>query len=384
MKRKLKYGLILAVISGFLPLSTLLAGQCPSNIDAIAQDYRDQGYTVFHCQSNASGPNALDPVNDTFNAQICGSGSGVTIEVSQIGDPLNKGPEQVTVYNIKSTGGSVDNQQTQPWGGFTNINIECKGDYHIAYQFTDEMANEDPTSFLCCPAGETCDMPNLPVCPSHGDSSTPTDSNNQSDPNDQNINPDTEESSNPNTGNTIDSVDYKGTIFQGGRGGKDTDLFASKKINNVTFTDITIELANKNDRDWGMVFNGSAITNTIFKDNDELPTLLFQRATLDEVKFQKTTLFSPVFMTSNMKKVEFQNSVLLRPDFYGVDLRNTIFEDTIICDANLTDATYEQSTFKGATVYKAYYADNGLWTAANIDNNIVEDSQAPKECQNYN
>jgi hypothetical protein len=164
MKRKLKYGLILAIISGFLPLSALLAGQCPSNIDAVAQDYRDQGYTVFHCKSNRSLENQVDPVNDTFNAQICGSGSGVTIEASQIGDPLNLGPQQVNVYNIKSTGGSVDNQQTQPWGGFTNISIQCTGDYYIAYQFTDEMASEDPSAGMCCPAGDTCDMPNLPVC----------------------------------------------------------------------------------------------------------------------------------------------------------------------------------------------------------------------------
>jgi len=156
MKRKLKYGLILAIISGFLPLSALLAGQCPSNLD--------QRDTVFHCQSNASKVNPVDPVNDTFNAKICGSGSGVTIEASQIGDPLKLGPPQVTVYNIKSTGGSVDNQQTQPWGGFTNISIQCTGDYYIAYQFTDEMASEDPSAGMCCPAGDTCDMPNLPVC----------------------------------------------------------------------------------------------------------------------------------------------------------------------------------------------------------------------------
>ena len=386
MKRKLKYGLILAIISGFLPLSALLAGQCPSNIDAVAQDYRDQGYTVFHCQSNASVENPVDPVNDTFNAQICGSGSGVTIEASQIGDPLNLGPQQVNVYNIKSTGGSVDNQQTQPWGGFTNISIQCTGDYYIAYQFTDEMEEANGYDYLCCPAGDTCDMPNLPVCGSDGGTTTPTDSNDQNDPNDpndQNTNPDTEEPSNPNMGNTVDSVDYKGTTFQGGRDGKDTTLFGGKTINNVTFTDITIELANKNDRDFGMVFTGSTITNTIFKDNDELPSLLFQGAILNEVEFQKSTLFWPIFMDSNMNKVEFINSVLLRPDFYGVDLRNTTFKGTIICDANLTDATFDQGTFEGATVFKAYYSDNGAWTAANIDGNIVDDAQAPKECQNY-
>ncbi|MGA0120478.1 MAG: hypothetical protein ACO3HJ_03380, partial [Methylophilaceae bacterium] len=66
-----------------------------------------------------------------------------------------------------------------------------------------------------------------------------------------------------------------------------------------------------------------------------------------------------------------------------VDLRNTTFKGTIICDANLTDTTFDQDTFKGATVFKAYYSDNGLWTAANIDGNIVDDAQAPKECQNY-
>jgi len=374
MKRKLKYGLILAIISGFLPLSALLAGQCPSNIDAVAQDYRDQGYTVFHCQSNASVENPVDPVNDTFNAQICGSGSGVTIEASQIGDPLNLGPQQVNVYNIKSTGGSVDNQQTQPWGGFTNISIQCTGDYYIAYQFTDEMASEDPSAGMCCPAGDSCDKPNLPTCESN-DQGNPTSDDSNSD--------DTTDISNNDSDNSniISDQFFFETTFQGGRDGSETGYFANKQIVNVVFDNITIDYGN--DRDWGMVFNNSTIKSTTFQDSQDLPTILFQGSSLDDVTFQNVEMYWTIFYQSNMKKVEFINSVLLRPDFSEVDLRNTTFEGTIICDANLTDTTFDQDTFKGATVFKAYYSDNGLWTAANIDGNIVDDAQAPKECQNY-
>jgi len=374
MKRKLKYGLILAIISGFLPLSALLAGQCPSNIDAVAQDYRDQGYTVFHCQSNASVENPVDPVNDTFNAQICGSGSGVTIEASQIGDPLNLGPQQVNVYNIKSTGGSVDNQQTQPWGGFTNISIQCTGDYYIAYQFTDEMASEDPSAGMCCPAGDSCDKPNLPTCESN-DQGNPTADDSNSD--------DTTDISNNDSDNSniISDQQFFETTFQGGRDGSETRYFANKQIVNVVFDNITIDYGN--DRDWGMVFNNSTIKSTTFHDSQDLPTILFQGSSLDDVTFQNVEMYWTIFYQSNMKKVEFINSVLLRPDFSEVDLRNTTFEGTIICDANLTDTTFDQDTFKGATVFKAYYSDNGLWTAANIDGNIVDDAQAPKECQNY-
>jgi len=322
-------------LSVLFPLSTLLADVCPANVKDEVSKYENQGYTIFHCESN-SFSSQIDSVNDNINIKICGTGEGgdgVEIDAYEFTDPNNTTQTTRKHMSLAEEDQGGDITVSNVGGGFTSIDITCTGDFYIAYKAEDLMEN------------------------------------------DQNPNPD--------TGNTIDSVDYKGTIFQGGRDGKDMALFGGKTINNVAFTDITIELANKNDRDWGMVFNSSTITNTIFKDNDELPTLLFQGATLDTVVFQNTTLYWPIFMESNMKKVEFINSVLLRPDFYGVDLRNTNFEGTIICDAMLTGATYDQSTFKGATVFKAYYVDNGAWAAANIDGNIVDDAQAPNECQNY-
>ena len=336
-------------LSVLFPLSTLLADVCPANTEDLANNYKNQGYTIFHCESN-SFSSQIESVNDNINIVVCGTGSG-DITTYEFADPYNRDQSTKTMaIDDESQGGDIT--VSNVWAGFTSIDITCSGDFYIAYKPEDLMAAVNPDDY-------------------------------STDPNDQNTNQDNEESSNANTGNTIDSVDYEGTTFQGGRNGKDTNMFDSKTFNNVTFTDITIELANESDRSWGMVFNDSTITNTIFKDNDELPTLLFQGATLDEVEFQNTTLYWTIFYQSNMKKVEFINSVLLRPDFSEVDLRNTTFEGTIICDANLTDTTFDQDTFNGATVFKAYYSDNGLWTAAKIDGNIVDDAQAPKECQNY-
>ena len=376
MKRKLKYGLILAIISGFLPLSALLAGQCPSNIDAVAQDYRDQGYTVFHCQSNASVENPVDPVNDTFNAQICGSGSGVTIEASQIGDPLNLGPQQVNVYNIKSTGGSVDNQQTQPWGGFTNISIQCTGDYYIAYQFTDEMASEDPSAGMCCPAGDSCDKPNLPTCESN-DQGNPTADDSNSD--------DTTDISNNDSDNSniISDQEFLGTIFQGGRDGSETRYFANKQIVNVVFDNITIEYGN--DRDWGMVFNNSTIKSTTFQDSQDLPTILFQGSSLDDVTFQNVEMYWPIFFESTFTgPVIFKDSILLRPDFSGVDLTKAQFDNnTVVCEANLQDATYTDATFEGSLWFQAYVSVDGMTTYIDSPNNITDEASRPEECKGY-
>ena len=376
MKRKLKYGLILAIISGFLPLSALLAGQCPSNIDAVAQDYRDQGYTVFHCQSNASVANPVDPVNDTFNAQICGSGSGVTIEASQIGDPLNLGPQQVNVYNIKSTGGSVDNQQTQPWGGFTNISIQCTGDYYIAYQFTDEMASEDPSAGMCCPAGDSCDKPNLPTCESN-DQGNPTSDDSNSD--------DTTDISNNDSDNSniISDQEFLGTTFQGGRDGSETRYFANKQIVNVVFDNITIDYGN--DRDWGMVFNNSTIKSTTFQNSQDLPTILFQGSSLDNVTFDNVEMYWPIFFESTFaKSVIFKDSILLRPDFSGVDLTKAQFNNrTVICDAFLQDATYTDATFEGSEWFQAYVSVDGMTTYIDSPNNITDEASRPEECKGY-
>jgi len=341
--------IVFSFLSVLFPLSTLLADVCPANTEDLANNYKNQGYTIFHCESN-SFSSQIESVNDNINLVVCGTGTG-DITTYEFADPYNRDQSTKTMaIDDESQGGDIT--VSNVWAGFTSIDITCSGDFYIAYKPEDLMAAVNPDDY-------------------------------STDPNDQNTNPDTEEPSNPNMGNTVDSVDYKGTTFQGGWDGKDVSLFSNKTINNVTFTDITIEIVNENGGEPGLLFTNSTITNTIFKDNDELPPLNFQGSTLDEVEFQNYTLKRPIFYTTNIKKVEFINSVLLAPDFTETDLSNTTFDDTIICAAQLTDATFDQDTFKGATVFKAYYVDNGAWAAANIDGNIIDDGQAPKECQNY-
>ena len=377
----------ITLISFFiLNLSTtpVYAGFCPEDLEAMQSYYKKNGYTIVSCTNNQGFtsdlpyPDASSYHYDTFNAEVCSQGdqgNGLDITLISQGDPYNLGPKRTDTFSLKSTGGTVDNQQVlDTWSGYSKLEIECQGSYNIAYKLTDEIENtvEDPSE--CCPAGDSCDKPNLPTCESN-DQGNPTADDSNSD--------DTTDISNNDSDNSniISDQEFFETTFQGGRGGSETGYFANKEIVNVMFDNITIEYGN--DRDWGMVFNNSTIKSTTFQDSQDLPTILFQGSSLDDVTFQNVEMYWTIFYQSNMKKVEFINSVLLRPDFSEVDLRNTTFEGTIICDANLTDTTFDQDTFKGATVFKAYYSDNGLWTAANIDGNIVDDAQAPKECQNY-
>ena len=343
-------------LSVLFPLSTLLADVCPANTEDLANNYKNQGYTIFHCESN-SFSSQIESVNDNINIVVCGTGSG-DITTYEFADPYNRDQSTKTMaIDDESQGGDIT--VSNVWAGFTSIDITCSGDFYIAYKPEDLMAAVNPADYSCCPAGSTtCESPDMPVCSSSSGSDGATVT--------------------PYSSGTIDSVDYKGTTFQGGNDGKDYYLFNYKTINNVTFTDITIELANENDVEAAMSFANAKITNTIFKDNDELPSIDFVKATLDEVEFQNTTLYSPDFR-STMKKVEFINSVLLRPEFTGADLSNTTFDDTIICDADLTDATFDQDTFKGATVYMAVDSNREGY-AANVDGNIIDQAQAPKEC----
>ena len=174
--------------------------------------------------------------------------------------------------------------------------------------------------------------------------------------------------------------EYKNITFEGGRSGSDTGFFGNKTIDNVTFNNISVEYGN--DRDWGMVFNGSNISHTTFKNSEDLPAFLFQGATLDRVSFENVEMFMPIFYESTFEdSVDFVDSILLRPDFSGVDLSKATFKNTIICEPFLQDAKYKEDIFKNATLFQAYYSDNGATTYLDLPNNIIDDADRPSECK---
>ena len=104
-----------------------------------------------------------------------------------------------------------------------------------------------------------------------------------------------EEANEPDTTDNSSTIkdEYKNITFEGGRSGSDTGFFGNKTIDNVTFNNISVEYGN--DRDWGMVFNGSNISHTTFKNSEDLPAFLFQGATLDRVSFENVEMFMPIF-----------------------------------------------------------------------------------------
>ena len=148
---------------------------------------------------------------------------------------------------MKSTGGTVDNQQVlDTWSGYSELEIECQGSYNIAYKLTDEIENtvEDPSE--CCPAGDSCDKPNLPTCESN-DQGNPTADDSNSD--------DTTDISNNDSDNSniISDQVFLGTIFQGGRDGSETGYFANKEIVNVMFDNITMSTAMTVTGEWFLI-----------------------------------------------------------------------------------------------------------------------------------
>jgi uncharacterized protein YjbI with pentapeptide repeats len=379
----------IALISFFiLNLSTtpVYAGVCPEDLEAMQSYYEGEGYTIVSCTngqnitSDLPYPDASSYHYDTFNAEVCSpgdQGNGLDITLTSQGDPYNLGPKRTDTFSLKSTGGTVDNQQVlDTWSGYSELEIECQGSYNIAYKLTDEIENtvEDPSE--CCPAGDSCDKPNLPTCESN-DQGNPTADDSNSD--------DTTDISNNDSDNSniISDQVFLGTTFQGGRDGSETGYFANKEIVNVMFDNITIEYGN--DRDWGMVFNNSTIKSTTFQNSQDLPTILFQGSSLDDVTFDNVEMYWPIFFESTFaKSVIFKDSILLRPDFSGVDLTKAEFNNrTVICEANLQDATYTDATFEGSKWFQAYVSVDGMTTYIDHPNNITDEASRPKECKGY-
>ena len=378
----------IALISFFiLNLSTtpVYAGVCPEDLEAMQSYYEGEGYTIVSCTneqnitSDLPYPDASSYHYDTFNAEVCSpgdQGNGLDITLTSQGDPYNLGPKRTDTFSLKSTGGTVDNQQVlDTWSGYSELEIECQGSYNIAYKLTDEIENtvEDPSE--CCPAGDSCDKPNLPTCESN-DQGNPTADDSNSD--------DTTDISNNDSDNSniISDQEFLGTIFQGGRDGSETGYFANKEIVNVMFDNITIDYGN--DRDWGMVFNNSTIKSTTFQDSQDLPAILFQGSSLDDVTFDNVEMYWPIFFESTFaKSVIFKDSILLRPDFSGVDLTKAQFDNnTVVCEANLQDATYTDATFEVSKWFQAYVSVDGMITYIDHPNNIT-DEERPKECKGY-
>ena len=379
----------IALISFFiLNLSTtpVYAGVCFEDLEGMQSYYEGEGYTIVSCTneqnitSDLPYPDASSYHYDTFNAEVCSQGdqgNGLDITLTSQGDPYNLGPKRTDTFSLKSTGGTVDNQQVlDTWSGYSELEIECQGSYNIAYKLTDEIENtvEDPSE--CCPAGDSCDKPNLPTCESN-DQGNPTADDSNSD--------DTTDISNNDSDNSniISDQEFLGTIFQGGRDGSETGYFANKEIVNVMFDNITIDYGN--DRDWGMVFNNSTIKSTTFQDSQDLPTILFQGSSLDDVTFDNVEMYWPIFFESTFaKSVIFKDSILLRPDFSGVDLTKAQFDNnTVVCEANLQDATYTDATFEGSLWFQAYVSVDGMTTYIDSPYNMTNESDRPKECKGY-
>jgi hypothetical protein len=379
----------IALISFFiLNLSTtpVYAGVCPEDLEAMQSYYEGEGYTIVSCTngqnitSDLPYPDASSYHYDTFNAEVCSQGdqgNGLDITLTSQGDPYNLGPKRTDTFSLKSTGGTVDNQQVlDTWSGYSKLEIECQGSYNIAYKLTDEIENtvEDPSE--CCPAGDSCDKPNLPTCESN-DQGNPTADDSNSD--------DTTDISNNDSDNSniISDQVFLGTTFQGGRDGSETGYFANKQIVNVMFDNITIEYGN--DLDWGMVFNYSTIKSTTFQNSQDLPTILFQGSSLDKVTFDNVEIYMPIFFESTFaKSVIFKDSILLRPDFSGVDLTKAQFDNnTVVCAANLQDATYTDATFEGSEWFQAFVTVDGMTTYIDNPNNITDEASRPEECEGY-
>ena len=411
-----------------------IAEKCPSNMKEMTQKYEQDGFSFFNCSKSNSTDEVftVSQLNDTFNASICGEGNGLEFNLTRQGDPLNR-TQLTDKLSISDEGGTIDNYQVaDTWSGINKLEIKCDdtSNYNIAYKFTDEIENTDPMSAMCCPLGDTCDLKlssgaDLPICSGDG-----SEKENESSLEDARLEQEQqdqierekqleleearreqerlenerlleegrveqeqqdqierekqleEEANEPDTTDNSSTIkdEYKNITFEGGRSGSDTGFFGNKTIDNVTFNNISVEYGN--DRDWGMVFNGSNISHTTFKNSEDLPAFLFQGATLDRVSFENVEMFMPIFYESTFEdSVDFVDSILLRPDFSGVDLSKATFKNTIICEPFLQDAKYKEDIFKNATLFQAYYSDNGATTYLDLPNNIIDDSDRPSECK---
>ena len=371
-----------------------IAEKCPSNMKEMTQKYEQDGFSFFNCSKSNSTDEVftVSQLNDTFNASICGEGNGLEFNLTRQGDPLNR-TQLTDKLSISDEGGTIDNYQVaDTWSGINKLEIKCDdtSNYNIAYKFTDEIENTDPMSAMCCPLGDTCDLKlssgaDLPICSGDG-----SEKENESSLEDARLEQEQierekqleEEANEPDTTDNSSTIkdEYKNITFEGGRSGSDTGFFGNKTIDNVTFNNISVEYGN--DRDWGMVFNGSNISHTTFKNSEDLPAFLFQGATLDRVSFENVEMFMPIFFESTFEdSVDFVDSILLRPDFSGVDLSKATFKNTIICEPFLQDAKYKEDIFKNATLFQAYYSDNGATTYLDLPNNIIDDADRPSECK---
>ena len=411
-----------------------IAEKCPSNMKEMTQKYEQDGFSFFNCSKSNSTDEVftVSQLNDTFNASICGEGNGLEFNLTRQGDPLNR-TQLTDKLSISDEGGRIDNYQVaDTWSGINKLEIKCDdtSNYNIAYKFTDEIENTDPMSAMCCPLGDTCDLKlssgaDLPICSGDG-----SEKENESSLEDARLEQEQqdqierekqleleearreqerlenerlleearveqeqqdqierekqleEEANEPDTTDNSSTIkdEYKNITFEGGRSGSDTGFFGNKTIDNVTFNNISVEYGN--DRDWGMVFNGSNISHTTFKNSEDLPAFLFQGATLDRVSFENVEMFMPIFYESTFEdSVDFVDSILLRPDFSGVDLSKATFKNTIICEPFLQDAKYKEDIFKNATLFQAYYSDNGATTYLDLPNNIIDDADRPSECK---
>ena len=392
-----------------------IAEKCPSNMKEMTQKYEQDGFLFFNCSKSNSTDEVftVSQLNDTFNASICGEGNGLEFYLTRQGDPLNR-TQLTDKLSISDEGGAIDNYQVaDTWSGINKLEIKCDdtSNYNIAYKFTDEIENTDPMSAMCCPLGDTCELKlssgaDLPICSGDG-----SEKENESSIEDARLEQEQqdqierekqleleearleqeqierekqleEEANEPDTTDNSSTIkdEYKNITFEGGRSGSDTGFFGNKTIDNVTFNNISVEYGN--DRDWGMVFNGSNISHTTFKNSEDLPAFLFQGATLDRVSFENVEMFMPIFYESTFEdSVDFVNSILLRPDFSGVDLSKATFKNTIICEPFLQDAKYKEDIFKNATLFQAYYSDNGATTYLDLPNNIIDDADRPSECK---
>mgnify|MGYP006079158517 CR=1 FL=1 len=410
-----------------------IAEKCPSNMKEMTQKYEQDGFLFFNCSKSNSTDEVftVSQLNDTFNASICGEGNGLEFYLTRQGDPLNR-TQLTDKLSISDEGGAIDNYQVaDTWSGINKLEIKCDdtSNYNIAYKFTDEIENTDPMSAMCCPLGDTCELKlssgaDLPICSGDG-----SEKENESSLEDARLEQEQqdqierekqleleearleqeqierekqreleearleqeqierekqleEEANEPDTTDNSSTIkdEYKNITFEGGRSGSDTGFFGNKTIDNVTFNNISVEYGN--DRDWGMVFNGSNISHTTFKNSEDLPAFLFQGATLDRVSFENVEMFMPIFYESTFEdSVDFVNSILLRPDFSGVDLSKATFKNTIICEPFLQDAKYKEDIFKNATLFQAYYSDNGATTYLDLPNNIIDDADRPSECK---
>ena len=411
-----------------------IAEKCPSNMKEMTQKYEQDGFSFFNCSKSNSTDEVftVSQLNDTFNASICGEGNGLEFNLTRQGDPLNR-TQLTDKLSISDEGGTIDNYQVaDTWSGINKLEIKCDdtSNYNIAYKFTDEIENTDPMSAMCCPLGDTCDLKlssgaDLPICSGDG-----SEKENESSLEDARLEQEQqyqierekqleleearreqerlenerlleearveqeqqdqierekqleEEANEPDTTDNSSTIkdEYKNITFEGGRSGSDTGFFGNKTIDNVTFNNISVEYGN--DRDWGIVFNGSNISHTTFKNSEDLPAFLFQGATLDRVSFENVEMFMPIFYESTFEdSVDFVDSILLRPDFSGVDLSKATFKNTIICEPFLQDAKYKEDIFKNATLFQAYYSDNGATTYLDLPNNIIDDADRPSECK---